>query len=73
MGVTAMEPELVFPVEKPAPVQEVALVLLQVRVEDCPEVMLVGLALRDAVGAEAVTVTLACAVALPPAPVHVMV
>ena len=42
-----------MPVEKPVPVQEVALVDDQVSVDDWPAVMDVGLAVREAVGEEA--------------------
>ncbi len=49
-------PEVAPPVEKPpAEVQEVAFVEDQVRVEDSPLSMVVGLAERRAVGAEPVT------------------
>ncbi len=47
--------------EKPLPVQEVALVDDQVRVDDWPLVMDIGLAVSVAVGAGAVTVTVAFA------------
>jgi hypothetical protein len=50
-------------VEKPVPVQRVALVDDQVRVDDWPLVMDVGLAVSEAVGAGAVTVTVAFALA----------
>jgi hypothetical protein len=50
---------------------EVALVVVHVRVDDCPEVILTGLALNWIVGAGAAgcTVTVADAVTLPPLPV----
>jgi hypothetical protein len=68
------EPEVALPVEKLVPVQEVALVDDQVRVEVPPEVMLVGEALMVAVGAAggALTVTVVLLPADPPAPVQVM-
>jgi len=50
MGVTLNEPETAPPVEKPVPAQEEALVDDQVRVDDCPPVIEVGLAAREAVG-----------------------
>jgi hypothetical protein len=50
-------------VEKPMPVQEVALVDDQVSVDDWPAVMDVGLAVSEAVGAVPVTVTVAFALA----------
>jgi len=52
-----------LPVEKPVPVQEVALVDDQVRVDGWPLVMDVGLAEMVAVGAAPGTVTVAFAVA----------
>jgi len=56
----AEAPPKVLPVEKPEPVQEVAFVLFQVRVEDPPAEMLTGEAEREAVGAAALdTVTVA--------------
>ena len=58
---------------KPVPEQDVALVLLQVSVEELPETMLVGAALSDAVGAVVLTVTVALAVACPPGPLQVRV
>ena len=58
------EPEVAPPVEKPVPVQEVALVEDQVSVEEPPEVMLVGFAEREAVGEFAgVTLTVAVSIA----------
>jgi hypothetical protein len=50
-----------LPVEKPVPVQEVALVDDHERVDDWPLVMDAGLAESVAVGAGAVTVTVAFA------------
>ena len=44
-----MEPEVALPVEKLVPIQEAAFVLDQVRVDDCPDEIDVGLALRLAV------------------------
>jgi hypothetical protein len=61
------------PVQPPDAVQLVALVLDQVSVELAPAVMLVGEALSATVGAGGVTVTVAEAGVLPPAPVHVSV
>lgn len=58
---TLADPEVAFPVENPLPVQDVALVDDQVRVEDWPEVIGVGFAESAAVGAGAVTVTVAFA------------
>ena len=49
-GVTVAEPEAPD-AEKPAPVQDVALVELQVSFEDCPAATEVGLAASVAVGA----------------------
>jgi hypothetical protein len=49
-GATEAEPEIALPVLMPVPTQETASVLLHVSVEDCPRVMLVGLAEREAVG-----------------------
>jgi hypothetical protein len=50
LGVTEAEPETTPPVEKPVPVQDVAFVEDQDRVEDWPEVIEVGLAERVTVG-----------------------
>jgi hypothetical protein len=69
-GATATDPEIALPVEKPVPEQEVALAELQLRVEDCPAVMVLGLAVREAVGAP-VTVMVALREAEPPSPVQV--
>jgi hypothetical protein len=71
VGETVAEPEVVLLVENPEPVQLVAFVEDHVSVEDCPEVIEVGLAVSEAVGTTAFTVTVALAFALPPAPVHV--
>ena len=49
VGETEAEPETALPVEKPVPMQEVALVLDQVRVEDEPAAMEVGFAVSVAV------------------------
>jgi hypothetical protein len=49
--VTVADPELPEAVN-PAPLQEVALVELQVSFEDCPDEIEVGLAVSVAVGAE---------------------
>ena len=72
-GETETEP-LTPEAVKPVPVQLVALVLLQVRVENWPVVMLVGLAVNVAVGTGAVepTVTVTLLEAEPAEPVHVM-
>ena len=69
-GATATDPEVALLVEKPPPEQEVALVELQLRVEDCPLVMPLGVAVREAVVGLA-TVTVALAEAELPGPVHV--
>ncbi len=69
-GATATDPEVALAVENPVPEHEVALAELQLRVEDCPAVMLLGLGLREAVGGFA-TVTVALAEAEPPGPVQV--
>ena len=62
------------PVQPPEAVHEVALVELQLRVELPPNATVVGLALKLAVGAGVVTVTVAVwGVLLPPAPVQVSV
>lgn len=74
LGVTTAEPLIAPPLEKPPPVQDVALVELQERVDDCPAFIEAGLAESEAVGAGdggAVTVTLAVAVAEPPFPEQV--
>jgi hypothetical protein len=66
-------PEILKP-EGAVAEQEVALVELQVKVLLLPEVMLVGLAEKFTVGAEALlTVIVAEAGVEPPAPVQVMV
>jgi flavin-binding protein dodecin len=52
-----------LPVEKPVPVQEVALVDDHVRVDDWPDVTDVGFAESAAVGVAAVTLTVAFALA----------
>ena len=59
---------------KLALLQKVALVELQVSVEDCPDEIEAGFAVSAAVGGGggAATVTLALAVADPPLPVHVI-
>jgi hypothetical protein len=51
VGETVTDPDTPVAVKLP-PVQEVALVELQVKVEDCPNVMLVGLAVKEAVGGD---------------------
>ena len=75
VGETDTEPEVPLAV-KFTPVQEVALVEDQVRVEELPDVMEAGEAERVAVGAGVtlvVTVTIALAAGeVPPAPVQVI-
>ena len=67
-------PELAFaPLQAPDAVQPVASVEDQVRVDDCPETTLVGLAPRDRVGAGGVTVTVTVRLMLPPAPLQLRV
>jgi hypothetical protein len=62
------------PVQPPDAVQEVALVLDQVSIELAPEAIVVGFAVKVAVGAGEVTVMVAEAGAdVPPVPVHVSV
>jgi hypothetical protein len=59
------------PVQPPEAVQAVALVDDQVKVELPPLATLVGLALKETLGAEAAeTVTVAVCEAVPPAPLH---
>lgn len=72
VGETEVEPLVPLP-EKPVVVHEEAFVELHVRVEDPPEVIEVGDAERETVGAgvAAFTDIVADPVALPPAPVHV--
>jgi hypothetical protein len=73
LGVTTAEPEVPDAAKLP-PVQDVALVELQERVDDLPAFIDVGLAESEAVGAGggAATVTVAVAVADPPLPEHVI-
>lgn len=71
VGVTATEPDVALPVANPLPVHELAFVELQVRVEEPPEVMLVGDAVRDAVAAGTM-VMLSVFVTEPPSPVQVI-
>jgi len=62
-----------LPVHAPLAVQVVALVVDQVNVELLPLLTIIGLALMDTVGTGVTggcTVTVATALALPPAPVH---
>jgi hypothetical protein len=59
------------PLQPPAAVQEVALLLDQVSVEEAPEFTLLGLALNVTLGALPATVTVADCVADPPGPVQV--
>ena len=61
------------PVQPPDAVQAVALVETQVNVELPPLATLVGLALKETLGAAAETVTVADCAAEPPAPVQVRV
>jgi len=73
VGETLWLPEVLLePVQLPEAVQEVAFVVLQVRIEDCPLVIEVGVAARVKVGAgvAAVTVTLADLFTDPPVPVQ---
>ena len=74
VGETLCVPLVAFePLQPPLAVQEVALVLDQVRIEERPETIAVGLAERVAVGAGR-TVTVALAGALVPSvPVQVSV
>lgn len=71
-GVTDTLPEGALPVLKLVPLQEVALVELQVRVTLCPRVMTAGLGFEDSVavgvGGTALTTTMADVGALEPAP-----
>jgi hypothetical protein len=72
LGFTTAEPEILDAV-KLLPVQDVALVELHERVEDCPAVIDVGLAKSEAVGGgDAATVTVAVAVVDPPFPEQVI-
>jgi len=71
VGLTFAEPLVTLLVLKPEPVQEVALVELHFRAEVCPTVMLLGVAVRETVGAGLATVTVALAEAEPPAPAQV--
>jgi len=67
-------PEVVLvPVHAPEATQEVALAEDQVRVEVAPLVTDVGLAVSDTVGAGGMTVTVADALPVPPAPVQARV
>lgn len=59
------------PLQPPEAVQEVALVLDHVSVEEAPDFTLLGVALSVTVGALLETVTVADCVADPPAPVQV--
>lgn len=61
------------PLQPPEPVQEVALLLLQVKVAEPPAMMVCDAGVRLTVGAGGVTVTVAVAGVLPPAPVQVSV
>jgi hypothetical protein len=77
LGVTAKLPLVVsLPLHDPLAVQDDAFVVDHVSMALCPEMMLVGLTERVTVGAGvtgAVTVRVADALALPPAPVQVSV
>ena len=75
-GPTRVEPDvLLLPVQLSAAVQLVALVLLHVRVAVLPVVIEVAELVKVSVGAgvatTAPTLTVACALAVPPAPVQV--
>ena len=60
-----------MPLDPVFAVHDVAFVVLQVMVDDCPEVIDVGEAVRVRVGAVVVViVTVTDCVAVPPAPVH---
>jgi hypothetical protein len=74
LGLTTAEPETPDAAKLP-PVQDVALVELQERVDDLPAFTDVGLAESEAVGGDGgggATVTVAAAVADPPLPEHVI-
>jgi hypothetical protein len=78
VGLTLCVPERFLPpLQEPEAVHEVALLELQVSVEEPPEVMLVGLALSDTVGAGfaggAVTLMVAESEEVPPSPVQLNV
>jgi hypothetical protein len=62
----------IVPDQPPEATQPFALLVDQLSDALCPALMLVGLAVREIVGAGAVTDTLAELEALPPAPVHVI-
>ena len=59
------------PLQPPEAMQDVALVELQVRVDDPPPAMVGGLAVRVAVGAEAMVTVAAVGILVPPVPIHV--
>ena len=72
VGVTVSVPLVgCVPLQAPLAVQDVAFVEDQVSVALCPSVIDVGLIERVTVGAAALTVNVADAVALPPAPLQV--
>ena len=72
VGVTVSVPLVAWvPLQAPLAVQDVAFVEDQVSVALCPSVIDVGLIERVTVGAAALTVNVADAVALPPAPLQV--
>ena len=72
VGETEVFPLVVLlPFHPPEAVHEAAFVLDQVRVEDWPDVMVVGLAVIETVGAmSAATFTVALLLAVPPLPLQ---
>jgi len=74
-GVTAIDPLVGMAPIPLSIVTDVALVVLQLRVAVCPAVIAVGFAVKLTVGSEVLllTVTVAVAVFVPPAPVAVIV
>lgn len=74
-GVTVVLPLTGWlPFHPPEAVHEAAFVLDQVRVEDWPDVMVVGLAVIETVGAmSAATFTVALLLAVPPLPLQLSV
>jgi hypothetical protein len=72
-GETVTEPEVAFPVEKPEPVQLLALVADHVSVAFCPRITEEGFGVRDAVGTAAPTFTVTESVAVPDVPTQVSV
>jgi hypothetical protein len=74
VGVTVLDPlRLWLPDQDPLAVQDVALVELQVSVEEVPCMTDVGFALMVTVGAAVVTLRVALLLAVPPAPVQARV